>query len=131
VNCKTISLLVCALFALAAFMDYHKRLKDRETMDFLREKLAEVRYRPQHNPPVEREILAMAERDSVSFCYPADRTVDGCQLDAMLVGDEWTVFAWPYLGAPGKSYECCAPDSDRLFIYSRKGGLLTQERGGP
>jgi hypothetical protein len=119
---------------LAAIADFHKRSIDRDTAEFLRAKSVHLHsesIQPAHNPPVEREILALAERDSSSFCYPADRSTDGCQLDAVLVDDEWTVFATPYLGSPGKGYGCCAADSARLFIYSRKGALLRWERGSP
>lgn len=84
-----------------------------------------------HDPPSESEMVALAARDSAGFCRPPDRSVNGCRIDAVLVGAEWTVFAWPNVGSPKTGYACCAPDSARLFIYSRDGRLLRQERGGP
>jgi hypothetical protein len=128
-NWKIVSLLVCALVAAAAFVDARKRSHDRETAEFLRQQ-PEARL-PMHNPPTSQDIMALAERDASSFCYPADRSADGCQFSAVLIENEWTVFARPYLGSPGHRYNCCAVDSARLFIYSRKGAFLRQEPGGP
>lgn len=133
-NWKAVSLLIGVIAMLAVLADFHRRSSDRDTVEFLKAKSVELRaesIRPMHNPPVEREIVTLAERDSSSFCHPADRSADGCQLDAVLVDDEWIVFAQPYLGSPGKGYGCCAIDSARLFIYSRKGDFLRSEHGGP
>jgi hypothetical protein len=133
-NWKVVSLLVCVFVMLAALVDVYKRSKDRDAAELLQEKLALLHAesnRPMHNPPHEQDIIALAEKDSSSFCHPANQSADGCELDAVLIDNEWTVFAWPYLGSPGKSYGCCAPDSARLFIYSRKGKLLKQEHGNP
>ncbi|GAB3789818.1 hypothetical protein GCM10028797_25770 [Dyella agri] len=133
-NWKIVLLWVCAFGTLAALGDLHRRSKDHDAAELLQERSAPrpaESVRPMHNPPRERDIVALAEKDSFAFCHPVDQSADGCELDAALIGSEWTVFAWPYLGTPGKSYRCCAPDSARLFIYSRNGTLLRQERGGP
>lgn len=126
-NWKMVALLVCFFVALAALAHVHQRSKDRETVAFLRQQ-PEARP-PMHNPLTSHDIVALAEKDTSSFCYPTDRSVDGCNLDAVLVENEWIVFAWPYAGSPTLGYRCCAVDSARFFIYSRKGVFLREEHG--
>lgn len=126
---KIVLMLVCAFVALAGLADFHKRAADADAAEFLRAQPVEPRR--MHNPPVERDIIALAERDGASFCYPADRSADGCDFSAVLFDDEWTVFARPYTGSPERGYFCCVVDSTHLFIYSRKGVFLRQMHGGP
>ncbi len=133
-NWKAVSIQIGALALAGALFHVYERSKEHDSAQFLRERSEALRAAsvvPMHNPPVEREIIALAEKDSSNFCHPVDRKIDGCRLDAVLVDDHWLVFAWPYFGSPGKEYVCCAPDSDRRFIYSRAGVFLREENGGP
>lgn len=126
-NWKAVSLLICAFAALAVFLDFHKRSADRDAVEFLRAQ--PIALRPLHSPPIGSEIIALAEKDAHSFCYPADKSADGCQFDAVLIENEWTVFVRPYTGSPDAGYRCCAVDSAHLFIYSRSGSFLREMRG--
>jgi hypothetical protein len=129
---KKIFMYVAAVLLLAGAMHFYERTAERRRAKFLDKAVAALRVKsivPMHNPPIERDIIALAEKDSSRFCHPQNGSADGCQLDATLREDHWIVFAWPYVGNPAT--RCCAVDSAHLFIYTRSGTFLREERGGP
>jgi hypothetical protein len=81
--------------------------------------------------PTEREILGIAARQSWAFCHPKDLSKGGCELHAALMKDEWVVIASPKLRGRDGIYNCCAPDSDHFFYFSRTGAFLREDAGAP
>lgn len=79
----------------------------------------------------EKQILALAEKASSSFCHPSDLNVNGCEFAAGFMKGEWFVFAHPKTRSSDGSYRCCIPDSEHVFFFSPSGVFLREERGGP
>ena len=129
-NWKTISIeVVLVLLALGATHFYIRMGEQKRSELFAKE--AEARraksFVPMHYPPIQRDIIALAEKDSAAFCHPKDSSADGCRLNAIFMDDQWIVFAAPYVGNPETG--CCAVDSEHFFIYARDGKFLREERG--
>ena len=131
-NWKVVVVEVGAILLVMGAIHLCVRTSDRRHSEFLERETEALRAKsavPMHRPPNERDILALAEKDSSTFCHPSDESVGGCRLDAVLMDNQWIVFAWPYFGKADP--QCCAPDSAHLFRYSRDGVFLREERGGP
>jgi hypothetical protein len=130
VNWKTISIQVGLVLLTLGAAHFYTRMGDQKRSAFLAKEAEALRAQsvvPMHHPPIQRDIIALAEKDSAAFCHPKDGSADGCRLNAIFMDDQWVVFTAPYIGNPETG--CCAVDSEHFFIYSRDGKFLREERG--
>src|SRR5215469_14750034 len=72
----------------------------------------------------EKQALALAERQSWTFCHPRDLSIRGCDLHALFTHGKWSVMATPWLRGINGTYYCCAPDQGQIFEFSADGVFL-------
>lgn len=129
VNWKTISLQIGLVLLTLGAIHFYARIGEHKRSEFLARE-AEVLHAksvvPMHHPPIQRDIIALAEKDSAAFCHPKDGSADGCRLDATFMDDQWIVFAYPYIG--NAETGCCAVDSEH-FLFTRAMASSCERRG--